>query len=307
MPESLLQHILRLAGAIEAPVLLASDLDSFPVAAVERLVAEGVLQETADAEEIQQPARFGTGGSLLVRRAAGKIFGVAVEDDYCTPVLLCREDVRQYAVSAQGLIEKIRSKNEIGANGLRLDNGIFHIGEKVFNHGSMHVSLVLGQPEAELLLGRLKRLESTGRERVLLTPVELPLPTEHERLFRDGGIHVFALYPFAAENSLALDWAVVGRNPVLKPAPARTTVARKRMTGSPEAVAAVEAYMTARALNRAEFSVQAGMTEPTLRRFLESGEVQRSSFKLMAERMGMTPEALLRGELPDSITRSPRR
>jgi hypothetical protein len=78
----------------------------------------------------------------------------------------------------------------------------------------------------------------------------------------------------------------------------------KRTVGSREAVEAVERYRAAKALNQAEFSIQAGMTETTYRRFVETCEMQRSNFKLMAERMGLTPEALLKGELPEFFGQS---
>jgi hypothetical protein len=49
------------------------------------------------------------------------------------------------------------------------------------------------------------------------------------------------------------------------------------------------------------------MTDRTVRRFLEKGEVQRANFKTMAEGMGLTAEQLLRGELPASVKRRPPR
>ncbi len=76
-----------------------------------------------------------------------------------------------------------------------------------------------------------------------------------------------------------------------------------RTAGSTEAVAAVKAYLAAKAMTLTDFSIQAQMNERTVRRFLEKGEIQRASFKAMAEAMGLTAEELLTGELPDSIKR----
>lgn len=305
MPESLLQYILRIAGTVDAPVVPAWELNAFPIADVRSLTGEGVLQETATAEEIPRPARLGVGGPLLVRRAAGGIFGVADEGDYCTPITLGEEDVRQYSISALGLIQKIRRENGIEGIGLQRDDGFLHVGEKILDGGAMPVSLLLGHADIDSLLGRLKRLKGTGGERVLLTPIGVQQRTEHERLLRDDGVHILSLHAIAAENKLTVNWGLIRPNRM--PAVATAKAARKRTTGSPEAVVAVQTYMAAKALNRAEFSVQAGMTEPTLRRFLEDGEMQRSSFKLMAERIGLTPEALLRGELPPGISRPGKR
>ena len=302
MPESLLQTILRLLDLVESPVVLGSDLAPFPCDAVNLLIAEGVLTTTSHAEEIPRPVRFGPGVGLLVRRAERGVFGVANEEDYCEPVPLREEDIRQYAISIRGLVEKIRKENQIAGSGSQSDSGIISVGDKVVAGRSFDVCLLVGHPEMDVLLGRLRRLGSSDRERIVLTPLTVPGKTELQRLLRDDGTVLTSLYPLAGDNKLVVDWPEIARRRTLGPALlTRKKAVSKRTTGSPEAVAAVEAFMAAKALNRAEFSVQAGMTEPTLRRFLETGELQRGSFKLMAERMGLTPEALLRGELPASI------
>jgi len=305
--ESPLQHILRSLDEVECPVVLGSDLAPFPCDAVNRLIAEGVLRETSHAEEIPRPARFGPGAGLLVRRADRGVFGVANEEDYCKPVPLNEEDIRQYAISIWGVVEKIRKENEIAGSGSQSDNGIISVGDKVIAGRSLEVWLLVGHLEMDVLLGRLRRLGSSDRERIVLTPLTIPGKTELQGLLRDDRTVLTSLYPLAGDNKMVVDWPEIARCRASGPALlTRKKVTGKRTTGSPEAVAAVEVFMAAKALNRAEFSVQAGMTEPTLRRFLETGELQRSSFKLMAERMGLTPEALLRGELPESIQK-PRR
>lgn len=303
MPESPLQYVLRLLAADEAPVVLAAELAQFPAADVARLLEEGVFKETAAADEIGRPPRLGAGGPLLVRRVGGTIYGVAAADDYCNPVRLTDDDIRQYAVSVGALINKLRAENEIIAATQAMDNGLLHVGVKVVAGRSLQVHLLLGQPEMDAVLGRLTRLESSSDAPALLTPLALPQRTEHERLFRDGAVQILPLYPFATDGKLTLEWLKDGRQRAVLSQP---EMRRKRTTGSLEAVAAVKSYMAARVLNQAEFSVQAGITEQTLRSFFDTGEMQRSNFKTMAERMGMAPEALLRGELPAGI-KTPRR
>ncbi len=59
-------------------------------------------------------------------------------------------------------------------------------------------------------------------------------------------------------------------------------------------------------LSQTEFSIQAGISERTLRNFLTQGKMRRSSLDGVAKAMGLTLEQLLRGELPASM-KSPRR
>lgn len=79
-----------------------------------------------------------------------------------------------------------------------------------------------------------------------------------------------------------------------------------RSVGSPEAVAAVKEYIQARGLSQTEFSIEAGVSERTLRSFLASGKMRRSSLDGVARAMDLTLEQLLRGELPASA-KPPRR
>jgi len=79
-----------------------------------------------------------------------------------------------------------------------------------------------------------------------------------------------------------------------------------RSIGSQEAVAAVKEYIQARGLSQTEFSIQAGVSERTLRSFLATGKMRRSALDGVARAMGLTLEQLLRGDLPASL-KSPRR
>jgi lambda repressor-like predicted transcriptional regulator len=70
--------------------------------------------------------------------------------------------------------------------------------------------------------------------------------------------------------------------------------------------AAVKEYIQSKGLSQTEFSIQAGVSERTLRSFLAKGMMRRSSLDGVAKAMGVTLEQLLRGELPASL-KVPRR
>lgn len=74
-----------------------------------------------------------------------------------------------------------------------------------------------------------------------------------------------------------------------------------RSVGSNEAVQAVREYIRARGLSLTEFSIQAGVTERTLRKFFKEGMMRRSSFEQMAKSMGLSSQQILQGQLPASI------
>ncbi len=77
-----------------------------------------------------------------------------------------------------------------------------------------------------------------------------------------------------------------------------------RSVGSDEAVQAVREYIRARVISLTEFSIQAGVTERTLRKFFKEGTMRRSSFEQMAKSMGLSSQDLLEGRLPASIKAS---
>jgi lambda repressor-like predicted transcriptional regulator len=70
--------------------------------------------------------------------------------------------------------------------------------------------------------------------------------------------------------------------------------------------AAVKEYIQSKGLSQTEFSIQAGVSERTLRSFLAKGMMRRSSLDGVAKAMDLTLEQLLRGELPASV-KVPRR
>ena len=76
------------------------------------------------------------------------------------------------------------------------------------------------------------------------------------------------------------------------PKTARTT----RMSASiisPSAARKMEAYMNSKAMNQKEFSIQAGTTEKTIRKFRQTGRVKRSILDGIASAMGLSRENLL--------------
>jgi hypothetical protein len=80
----------------------------------------------------------------------------------------------------------------------------------------------------------------------------------------------------------------------------------ERSVGTPEAVTAVRQYIEARAMTLTTFGIQFGTTERTVRRFLKDGKMRRANFEQMANAIGVTPEQLLRGELP-ALIKPPKR
>jgi len=305
MSESLLQYLLRLLDVSGAPAVLASELERFSIPPVLRLIEEGVLRQTSDAEEITRPARFGVPVTLVVRRTDSGLWGVPEEDDYYDSVELTDDDIRLYAVSIGGLVEKLRKESGITGSGFESDHGLIPVGEKLSEGGpSFDVYLSCRNHDADTLLGRMRRLKAGQNAVVVLTPTPAQPRTEHRRLLADDGVILAALSPLAADNDLVVGWDQMREsNRRHQRAPIADGAKHKRTVGSPEAVEAIKSYIQAKVWDLTEFSVQAGVTDRTLRSFFETGKMQRGNFKTMAESIGVTPEQLLRGELPDTIKR----
>lgn len=303
MPDGLLQYILELLNQIASPVVLGSGLEHYSQASVRCLIAEGILKETEAAEEIPRPARYGYGGDLVVRRTAIGLFGVADGDDFCEPVPLTEDDVRQYAISVPGLVEKLRKENGIVGNGFHVDRGVVAVGQKVVHgFGVVEVYISLPNNHPDLILGRLMRLENMGQKVALLTPAPLAQPTEHRRILAGCGVVVIPLMPVAESDALELDWQMALGVPAMFGAGESEAQGKRRPAarsiGSPEALKAVQKYMEERGWGITQFAGQVGTTDRTFRNFLKRGKMRRSSFETMAEQMGLSVEQLLRGELP---------
>lgn len=278
-----------------------------------RLVADGALKETAAAAEIPRPRRYGPGADLVVRKTSRGLFGVSDGDDFCQPVPLEDGDVRQYAVSAAGLVEKLRRENGITGEGFLNDDGLVSVGEKSLDgFGVVDVYLSFPNEHPDVVLGRVKRLaNSHGRKVVLLTPGPIPQITELRRILTDAGIVHVSLLSLAQGGALVLDWQSVPDLQEPSSPRADTPVATKRSVarsvGTQAAVNAVHDYITAKALTLTQFGNQFQTTDRTVRRFLQSGRMRRANFEAMAESMGVTADQLLRGELPPSVKRGGRR
>jgi hypothetical protein len=157
----------------------------------------------------------------------------------------------------------------------------------------------------------LELLASVPGPFVLVAPTDQHREISLQEHFERRGISFVSL---AEQVQLDEDGCLVSVESMESPGDASAAVVTNsadgklsRTAGSPEAVAAVKAYLAAKVMNLTEFSIQSQMTERTARRFLEKGEIQRANFKSMAEAMGLTAEQLLRGELPDPIKRQPTR
>ena len=306
MPENLLQYLLGLLDVSEAPVVLASALERFSLPAALRLVEEGVLRQTSDAEEITRPARFGPPVELVVRRTASGLWGVPEEDDYYESVELTDDDVRLYELRVSGLVEKIRTENGINGTGCQSDGGLVHVGERlVGGHGFVAVYLSLPNSNPDAVLARLKRLDTPGRRGtvVLLTPTALPQSTEFRRVAAIDGVVPISLTQFAASSTLNLDWEqCLGQTGTADPAPSVHPSKRhaQKSIGSPAAVVATDGYMAARGLNDTQFGNQFQTTDRTLRKFLKTGKMRRANFEAMAACIGVSIEELLAGNLQSS-------
>ena len=313
MPETPLQTVLSLLDQVTAPVVQHGMVAHHPPEALRLLVDEGMLRETSRATDILRPQRYGPGADLVVRETARGIFGVADGGDFCAPVALNEDDVRQYEVRLSGLVEKIRKENGIDGTGCQSDGGLVYVGERVVaGHGVVVVYLSLPNNNPDAVLARLKRLDAPGTRGTvaLLTPRALPQSTEFRRLAVEDGVIAVSLMQVAATGGLSLDWerclGAPGSTEEPTAVPARERKVQ-RSIGSAAAVQAVHDYMAARGLTETQFGNQFQTTDRTLRNFLKTGKMRRANFEAMAASIGATVEQLLAGKLPSSVTLLARR
>ena len=313
MPDNLLQTVLSLLDQVAAPVIQHCMVAHHPPEDLRRLLAEGILQETSRATEISRPQRYGPGTDLVVRETAHGIFGVVDGEDFCAPVALNDDDVRQYEVRLNGFVDKLRKENGIDGIGCQSDGGLIYVGERIVaGHGVVVVYLSLPNNDPDAVLARLKRLDAPGQREtvVLLTPRALPQSTEFRRLAAEDGVLAVSLMQVAATGGLCLDWEqCLGKpgpdgDPIPVPAGERKV---QRSIGSDAAVQAVQDYMAAKGLTETQFGNQFQTTDRTLRNFLKSGKLRRANFEAMAASIGVSVEQLLAGNLPSSVTRTARR
>ena len=312
MPESLLQYLLGLLDVIEEPVVLASALERFSLPAALRLIEEGVLRQTSDAEEIIRPKRFGPPITVVVRKTASGIWGVPEEDEYYESVKLTDDDIRLYEIRLSGLVEKIRKENGIDGTGYQPDRGLVHVGKRlVRGHGLVAVYLSLPNINPDAVLARLKRMDAPGRGGTvaLLTPTALSESTEFRRLVATDNVVPISLMQPAASGTLDLDWEqCLGQTGTAERATSVSPAKRQaqKSIGSPAAVVAIDGYMAARGLNDTQFANQFQTTDRTLRKFLKTGKMRRANFEAMAACIGVSIEELLAGNLQSADTKSSR-
>ncbi len=308
MAESLLQAVLVLLDQIESPVILHSEGVAYGDGALAELLSQGVLRKTTNATDIPRPVRFGPGPDLIVRQTAQGLFGVADEDNFFDPVPLTDDDVRQYEISLPGLVERLRTENGIGGTGFHNDHGLIPLGQKTINgHGAVDVYLSLPNHNEDAVIARCRRLASPGgrRSAALLTPCPLTLSTEARQIFSSSCLFASLLLTAAAEGRVELSWQDLdvtgdqGARAAAEPPDAAKVPAKiPRSIGSSAAVQAVRVYMDVKGLDTTQFAIQAQTSDRTIRKFLKTGRLRRSTFDGVATAVGVTREQLLRGDIP---------
>lgn len=209
MAESHLGFVLTRLDQIESPVFLHRELEKFPADQLKAVVAEGLLRETSEAEEIPRPDHAPPGGNLIVRRTAKGLFGVADEDDYFDPIPLSSDDVCQFEVSLPKLAAIIRRENDINGTGFENHRGLIPLGQKAIDGlGTVNVYLSFPNVDESVLLLRCRRLDrpSGSQKVVLLTPRGVPLSPEGRRMLDDIGVIVASLMSAAAHGTLTMAW-----------------------------------------------------------------------------------------------------
>jgi hypothetical protein len=76
----------------------------------------------------------------------------------------------------------------------------------------------------------------------------------------------------------------------------QTSPVTKRLTSlihSPSAAAKMSAYMNRKVLDQTQFSIQAGTSDKTIRKFIKTGYIKRSILRGIAKTMGITTDDLL--------------
>jgi len=308
LAENLLQAVLVLLDQIESPVILHSEAIAHGQGVLADLLSQGVLRKTANATEIPRPVRYGPGPDLIVRQTAQGLFGVADEDLYFDPVPLTDDDVRQYEISLPGFVESLRRENDIRGTGFHNDQGLIPLGQKtVPGHGAVDVYLSLPNGNEDAVIARCRRLATPSGNpcAALLTPCSLTLSTEARQILSSSCLFALSLMTVAAEGRLELNWRdLVATGDKAAGVTTETLDAKKvpaqipRSIGSNAAVQAVRVYMDSKGLDTTQFAIQAQTSDRTIRKFLQTGRLRRSTFDGVATAIGVTREQLLRGDIP---------
>ena len=134
---------------------------------------------------------------------------------------------------------------------------------------------------------------------LLVLPTDRFRTVETERLLRERRVECLCLEDqVLVDEQGVFQWAGVAETRTVAgnaegPVP--------RSVGGDEAVQAVREYIRTRGLSLTEFSIQAGVTERTLRKFFKERRMRRSSFEQMAKSMGLSSQQLLQGQLPAAL------
>jgi hypothetical protein len=109
----------------------------------------------------------------------------------------------------------------------------------------------------------------------------------------------------AAEGRLEINWQDLvatgdqAARAATEPRDATTATATiPRSIGSSAAVQAVREYMDLKGWDTTQFAIQAQTSDRTIRKFLKTGRLRRSTFDGVATAVGVTREQLLRGDIP---------
>lgn len=124
-----------------------------------------------------------------------------------------------------------------------------------------------------------------------LTRHEIPFCSLEERVGVDNRGRFVSIQPLVSAETNSI--------PMPKRASAEQhSTGPSRSIGTKAAVDAVIAFMHYRGLSQTQFAILAQTNERTIRKFLQTGKIRRSTFEDMAAGIGITKDQLLRGELP---------
>ncbi|NUQ53964.1 MAG: hypothetical protein HUU19_14870 [Phycisphaerales bacterium] len=210
---SALAFVLARLDQLESPVFSHEEFARFPAADLATLLRDGIVYEGVPAEEIDRPSRFRRGGRLAVCRTAKGLFGCPCEGDpYFDPIPLIEDDVRQYEVSIDRLIDRIRGDNAIDGTGYAASQRVMALGERrVEGWGAVDVYLGFGLCDDASLLAACRHLrpETSPRSVVLLVPTVIARSPERRRAIDTTRVLIEPLWDAAQRGSLAVSWEIV--------------------------------------------------------------------------------------------------
>jgi lambda repressor-like predicted transcriptional regulator len=234
-------------------------------------------------------------------------FAAICQDEHqrCERVPLTRREALIHRLDLSGLLQPVLRAAMIRPQAMTLHSpGLWAVGLSEQPHVRnypVYFLLAHSQSSHEAAVGRL--LLDIPDSFLLVLPTNRFRTVETERRLRERRVECLCLEEQVfVDGQGKFQWtgAVETRRAARDQGPV------PRSVGSPEAVAAVKEYILARGLSQTEFSIQAGVSERTLRNFLKDGTMRRSALEGVANAMNLSLEQLLRGELPASL-KLPRR